>query len=76
MSIMKSPTSFPTKVQLIQRKDGFQYYINVPAALAVALGFSKGEEVEWAIADKKHLVLTRALAPEPPAAVKKKLPQS
>jgi len=76
MSIMKSPTSFPTKVQLIQRKDGFQFYINVPAALAVALAFSKGESVEWSIADKKHLVLTRAFVPPPPASVKKKLPKS
>ena len=60
---MKSPTSFPTKVQSIQRKDGFQYYINVPAAL----GFPKGELAEWSVADKKHLVLTRAHAPEPPS---------
>lgn len=73
---MKSPSSFPTKVQLIQRKDSFQYYINVPAALAIALGFSKGEQVEWSIVDKKHLVLTRNIAQEPLATVKKKLLKS
>jgi len=70
---MKSPTKFPTKVQLIQRKDSFQYYINIPAALAIAMDFAKGEEVHWGVVDKKHLVLTREIPSEPLASVKKKL---
>jgi len=68
-----STMNFPTKIQLIQRKDGFQFYINVPAALAVALDLSKGEIAQWSIVDKKHLVLTRAITPEPLHEVKKKL---
>jgi hypothetical protein len=64
---------FPTKIQLIQRKDGFQFYVNVPAALAVALDLSKGEIAQWSIVDKKHLVLTRALNPDSLQEVKKKL---
>ncbi len=61
---------YPTKVQLIQRKESAQWYINFPAAVAAALEFEKGEVVEWVIQDKHHLVLKRvqavkALAPTP-----------
>jgi hypothetical protein len=65
--------NFPTKIQLIQRKAGFQFYINVPAALAVALDLGKGELAQWSIVDKKHLVLTRSINPESLQEVKKKL---
>jgi len=34
---------FPTKVQLIQRKDSQQWYINFPSAVAQAMEFSRGE---------------------------------
>jgi len=41
---------YPTKVQLISRKKtADQYYINFPSAIAEAMGFSKGERVEWEI---------------------------
>ena len=61
---------YPTKVQLIQRKESAQWYINFPAAVAAALEFEKSEVVEWVIQDKHHLVLKRvqavkALAPTP-----------
>ncbi len=62
---------YPTKVQLIQRKKSYQYYINFPAAMAQALDFSKGEDVEWTIADKRHLILRRAKVPADPVTVKK-----
>jgi len=66
---------FPTKIQLIQRKHGFQFYVNVPAALAVALDFSKGEIAQWSVIDKKHLLLTRAIDTQSVQQVKKKLLQ-
>lgn len=50
---------YPTKVQLIQRKKSYQFYINFPAAIAQAMNFTKGEEVEWGIVDKEHLTLSR-----------------
>jgi hypothetical protein len=57
---------FPTKVQLIQRKASEQYYINFPSALAQAMEFAKGENVEWIVADKANLILSRSdVAPDP-----------
>lgn len=50
---------FPTKVQLIQRKNSEQWYINFPSALAQAMEFERGETVEWVIEDKSQLVLRR-----------------
>jgi len=50
---------YPTKVQLIQRKDSQQWYINFPAPLAQAMEFDKGEVVEWVIQDRQTLRLTR-----------------
>lgn len=50
---------YPTKVQLIQRKDSTQWYINFPAAIAQAMEFAKGETVEWVIQDKRTLQLRR-----------------
>jgi len=64
---------YPTKVQLIKRKKSEQYYINFPAAIAQAMDFSKAEEVEWTISDKKHLVLSRKVVPVDPIDVKKTL---
>ena len=59
----------PTKVQVIQRKDSQQWYVNFPAAIAHALEFGKGEVVEWVIEDKTTLILRRVHAP-PAATVK------
>jgi hypothetical protein len=50
---------FPTKVQLIQRKDSQQWYINFPSAVAQALEFTRGEVVEWIVEDKNRLLLRR-----------------
>lgn len=63
---------YPTKVQLIQRKESQQWYINFPAAIAQAMEFAKGEDVHWTIADKGHLILTRQAVPPDPVPVKKK----
>lgn len=52
--------SFPTKVQVIKRKaSNDSWYIMLPKALAQALDFQKGELVQWTVADKTHLILTR-----------------
>ncbi len=61
---------FPTKVQLIQRKQSEQWYVNFPSALAQAMEFVKGETVEWLVEDRTQLVLRRHSPP--PSPVKKK----
>lgn len=61
---------YPTKVQLIKRKESEQWYINFPSAIAQAMEFVKGETVEWVVEDKTRLTLKRPAAP--PAAGKKK----
>jgi hypothetical protein len=53
---------YPTKVQLIRRKDSHQWYINFPAPLAEAMEFTKGEVVEWIIQAKDSLILHRTAA--------------
>ena len=63
---------YPTKLQCIKRKDSQQFYINFPTPLAQALDFQHGEQLEWTIADKGHLVLSRNVVPPDPVAVKKK----
>jgi hypothetical protein len=50
---------YPTKVQLIDRKESQQWYINFPAPIAQAMEFAKGEVVEWVIQDRQTLVLHR-----------------
>jgi len=60
-----------TKVQVIKRINSEQWYVNFPAAVAQAIEFSKGEEVEWLIDDHQNLVLKRS--DESVAALKKKL---
>ncbi len=62
---------YPTKVQVIKRANSEQWYVNFPAAVAQAIEFSKGEEVEWLIDDHQNLVLKRS--DESVAPLKKKL---
>jgi hypothetical protein len=57
---------FPTKVQLIQRKNSEQWYINFPSAVAQMMDFSKGEVVNWTLHDRATLVLERPEAPPSP----------
>ena len=65
---------YPTKVQLIQRENGAQWYINFPAPIAGAMEFEKGEVVEWVIHDRHTLTLhrTEKRLAEQTAAPKKK----
>jgi bifunctional DNA-binding transcriptional regulator/antitoxin component of YhaV-PrlF toxin-antitoxin module len=62
---------YPSKVQLIKRKESKQWYVNFPAAIAQAMDFKRGETVEWIIEDKGNLVLRRQQVP--PSAMKRKL---
>lgn len=64
---------YPTKVQLIKRKQSEQWYINFPTAVAQAMEFERGETVEWTIEDKAHLLLRRTRVPAS-AQEKKRLP--
>ena len=64
---------FPTKVQLISREKSEQWYINFPAAIAQGMDFQKGEGVQWTIADKGHLILSREQVPPNPIDLKKTL---
>jgi len=50
---------YPTKVQLISRKKGDQWYVNFPNALARAMDFKKGETVEWEIQSICELKMIR-----------------
>ena len=57
---------YATKVQLINRKQSQQYYVNFPAGLAQAMDFTKGEQVHWSVHDRATLVLQRPEAPLSP----------
>jgi antitoxin component of MazEF toxin-antitoxin module len=61
---------YPTRIQQIRRKKSSQWYVNVPAALANAMEFQKGEVVEWVIKKNSGLLLVRRSAGE-----KKTLPR-
>jgi len=55
----KSFMGYPTKIQLISRDKGNQWYVNFPNALAMALDFKKGETVEWEIDSIRKLIMLR-----------------
>ena len=76
MTRYNSGMGYPTKVQCISRKNSEQFYINFPLPMAQAFDLSRGEEVEWTVVDKKHLVLSRKAVPPDPVRVKKTLPSS
>jgi hypothetical protein len=63
---------YPTKVQLINRQDSQQWYINFPAAIAQAIEFTKGETVEWVLQDRDTLLLRRLGPPRESAGKKKR----
>ena len=50
---------YPTKIQLISRQKGNQWYVNFPNALAEAMNFEKGEPVEWEVETLEVLRMTR-----------------
>jgi len=54
---------YPTKIQLIARQKGNQWYVNFPNALAEAMNFKKSETVEWEVESLFVLKMTRKKAP-------------
>jgi antitoxin component of MazEF toxin-antitoxin module len=50
---------YPTKIQLISRQKGNQWYVNFPNALAEAMNFKKGETVEWEVETLQSLKMNR-----------------
>ena len=62
---------YPTKVQLIQRKESHQWYVNLPVPVADAMDFQKGEVVEWSIQDRRVLILKRRVVLPMPGQVRK-----
>ncbi len=52
---------YPTKIQLISRKKGNQWYVNFPNALAEAMSFKKGETVEWEVESLAVLKMSRRI---------------
>lgn len=52
---------YPTKIQLISRKKGNQWYVNFPNALAEAMNFKKGETVEWEVESLTVLKMSRKI---------------
>jgi len=55
---------YPTKIQLISRQKGNQWYVNFPNALAKAMNFQKGETVEWDVESIKSLRMVRQVVPK------------
>lgn len=58
-----------SKVRCIQRKDGEQWYVELPSAVAEAMELAPGEEIEWVIVDKEDLLVRRV---EPTSTTSKK----
>lgn len=50
---------YKTKIQLIQRKNSEQWYVNFPTQVAQVMEFERGEEFEWSLVDKNSLKLKR-----------------
>lgn len=50
---------YPTKIQLISRKKGNQWYVNFPNVLAEAMKFRKGETIEWEVESLNALHMVR-----------------
>jgi len=64
---------YPVKLQKVERPTNRSYYLNVPVALAEAIGIRKGEQFEWSVEDLNTLVLRR-LKPRKPQYVKRSSP--
>ena len=56
---------FKTTLQLINRKNSQQWYVNFPSACAQMMDFRKGEVVEWEITPRGDLMLKRPQRREP-----------
>lgn len=52
---------YKTKIQKVERPTNRSFYVNMPTALADAIGLEKGEEMEWEIENKNVLILKRVV---------------
>ena len=52
---------YKTKVQKVDRPTNRSFYVNMPTALADAIGLEKGEEMEWEIENKNLIILKRVI---------------
>lgn len=50
---------YKTKIQKVERPTNRSFYVNMPTALADAIGLEKGEEMEWEVENKNLLILKR-----------------
>jgi hypothetical protein len=57
---------YESKVQVIQRANKTrQFYLILPAPLAEAMEFQKGERIEWVVLDRRTLEVRRLEASAP-----------
>ena len=56
---------YPVKLQKVQRPTNRSYYLNLPTAVAEAIGAAKGETFEWSVENKNTLVLSRTVKRAP-----------
>lgn len=57
---MTTKKGYEIKVQKVERPTNRSYYVNLPVALAEAIGVSKGETFLWHVEDKNTLIFQRA----------------
>ena len=50
---------YRTRIQKVERPTNQSFYVNLPSAVAQALGIEKGEEFDWIIENKNTLILER-----------------
>jgi hypothetical protein len=50
---------YEVKIQKVERPTNRSFYVNLPVAIADAVGIGKAETFEWAVEDKNTLVLSR-----------------
>jgi len=60
---------YAVKIQKVERPTNKSFYVNLPVALAEAIGINKGETCEWTVEDKNTLVLKR-IQTKPPRKLK------
>lgn len=50
---------YRVRVQKVDRPTSRSYYVNLPIALAEAIGIKKAEQFEWQLEDRNTLIFSR-----------------
>jgi len=50
---------YPVKLQKVERPTNRSFYVNLPVAIAEAIGLQKGESLEWTVENRNTLILSR-----------------